>query len=102
MDAAVVLLGYLDLANFGNYSAIRSVRVLRPLRTITKVAGMRVSAPAGLHMVPPGTWLVLSQAGSCWCVMYVNTLDCMCWPSHHHTPGPGLMKNTTELRPVTA
>jgi hypothetical protein len=77
MDAAVVLLGYLDLANFGNYSAIRSVRVLRPLRTITKVEGMRVSGPAGAH---GATWHLPYTASCwlalwlCWCVMHANTL----------------------------
>ena len=43
MDAVVVLLGCLDAINVGSYTALRAVRVLRPLRTITRVPGLRVS-----------------------------------------------------------
>lgn len=42
LDCVVVLLGWLEYVSSSNYSAIRSVRVLRPLRTITKIEKMRV------------------------------------------------------------
>lgn len=42
MDAVVVVLGFVDLASIGNYTALRAVRVLRPLRTITKIKGLKV------------------------------------------------------------
>lgn len=42
LDVIVVSLGWLEYVLGGNYSAIRSVRVLRPLRTITKIEKMRV------------------------------------------------------------
>lgn len=42
LDIVVVALGWLEYVLDGNYSAIRSVRVLRPLRTITKIKKMRV------------------------------------------------------------
>lgn len=38
---------YLDFTSLGNFTAIRSVRVLRPLRTITKIRQMRVSSTVG-------------------------------------------------------
>ena len=44
LDALVVVLGYLDLTSLGNFTSIRTVRVLRPLRTINRVKGMRVGA----------------------------------------------------------
>lgn len=44
LDATVVALGIVDAAITGpSYSALRAVRVLRPLRTITHVRGLRVS-----------------------------------------------------------
>lgn len=44
LDATVVALGIVDAAITGpSYSALRAVRVLRPLRTITHVKGLRVS-----------------------------------------------------------
>eukprot|EP00803_Ostreobium_quekettii_P004183 evm.model.scf_87.8 EVM.evm.TU.scf_87.8 scf_87:120717-129538(-) len=43
MDFSVVVLGWLAfIPSFGNYTAIRVVRVFRPLRTITGVEGMRL------------------------------------------------------------
>ena len=47
LDCVVVLLGYLDFVNLGNFTAIRTVRVLRPLRTITKIQGMKVGKQGG-------------------------------------------------------
>lgn len=44
IDFLVVVLGYMEFAADGNYSAIRSVRVLRPLRLISKIEALRVSA----------------------------------------------------------
>ena len=44
LDFLVVVVGWLTLtgATTGGMSALRSVRVLRPLRTITRVRGMKV------------------------------------------------------------
>lgn len=44
----MVALGYLELSNLGNYTALRCARVLRPLRTITKIEQMRVGWIWGL------------------------------------------------------
>jgi hypothetical protein len=46
LDAAVVLLGLLEQVGLGNFTALRAVRVLRPLRAVTKIRGLRVSALA--------------------------------------------------------
>jgi hypothetical protein len=55
MDAAVVLLGWIDLlGDMSDYTAIRAVRVLRPLRTIAKVDGMRVGGRRGAAPAPRG------------------------------------------------
>jgi hypothetical protein len=43
IDLVVVSLGYLDLVGNGNYTLIRSVRVLRPLRSINKIEEMKAS-----------------------------------------------------------
>lgn len=43
LDFIVVVLGYMEFAADGNYSAIRSVRVLRPLRLISQIEALRVS-----------------------------------------------------------
>lgn len=42
LDFIVVIAGILDLIGLGNYSAIRCLRVLRPLRAITKIEALRV------------------------------------------------------------
>ena len=43
LDAAVVVLGWLDIALTGDeYTFLRTVRVLRPLRTITHIKGLKV------------------------------------------------------------
>ena len=43
IDTIVVLMGWASLSpSIGNISAMRTVRVLRPLRTITGVEGMRM------------------------------------------------------------
>ncbi|PNH08113.1 Sodium channel protein type 4 subunit alpha [Tetrabaena socialis] len=42
VDFIVVLLGFVDLFTSGNLTALRTVRVLRPLRAITHMRGMRV------------------------------------------------------------
>ena len=46
LDFVVVVVGWLTLtgATTGGMSALRSVRVLRPLRTITRVRGMKARA----------------------------------------------------------
>jgi hypothetical protein len=54
LDAAVVLLGLLEQAGLGNYTALRAVRVLRPLRTVTKIRGLRVGADSGFDWVLTG------------------------------------------------
>jgi hypothetical protein len=41
LDFTVVILGIIAAMNLGNFSAIRTVRVLRPLRTLQGFAGMR-------------------------------------------------------------
>jgi hypothetical protein len=42
LDFLVIALGYLELGSLGNYTAIRVVRALRPLRVIQKIDEMRV------------------------------------------------------------
>lgn len=43
LDGAVVVLGWLDIALSGDeYTLLRTVRVLRPLRTITHIKGLKV------------------------------------------------------------
>lgn len=45
LDASVVALALVDAAMTGpSYSAVRAIRVLRPLRTITHIKGLRVSS----------------------------------------------------------
>jgi len=46
VDATVVLLGLIEQLGLGNYTALRALRVLRPLRTVTKIPGLRVSGQA--------------------------------------------------------
>jgi hypothetical protein len=41
LDFAVVILGVMSTLNLGNFSALRTVRVLRPLRSITIIPSMR-------------------------------------------------------------
>ena len=52
MDFLVVVLSWLAQTGLGNYSAIRTVRVLRPLRTITGVEGMRLIVETLLSALP--------------------------------------------------
>ena len=53
MDFTVVVLGLLAyLPGVGNFSGMRTVRVLRPLRTITGVSGMRALVKALLQSLP--------------------------------------------------
>ena len=43
LDFIVVIFGFLELSSsFGNYTFLRSFRVLRPLRAITKIAALKV------------------------------------------------------------
>ncbi len=60
LDCAVVVLGWMDIALSGDeYTFLRTVRVLRPLRTITHIRGLKVgSAPS------PST---ASATSSCCC-----------------------------------
>ena len=53
IDFAVVVMGWLSLSpSIQNVSAMRSVRVLRPLRTITGVEGMRMLVSTLLSSLP--------------------------------------------------
>ncbi|CAG9459996.1 unnamed protein product [Pedinophyceae sp. YPF-701] len=53
IDFVVVVLGMLAFVpSFGNYTAIRVVRVFRPLRTITTVPGMRVLVQTLIKSLP--------------------------------------------------
>ena len=54
LDFVVVVVGWLTLsgATTGGMSALRSVRVLRPLRTITRVRGMKVLGPSLISAMP--------------------------------------------------
>lgn len=48
----MVLLGWVDIALSGDqYTFLRTVRVLRPLRTITHIRGLKVSVTAAAQ--PP-------------------------------------------------
>eukprot|EP00798_Chlamydomonas_sp_ICE-L_P013416 gene13416-19269_t len=42
MDFFIVITGYLAFGPLGNYTALRALRVFRPLRTVTKLEEMRV------------------------------------------------------------
>lgn len=43
LDGAVVVLGWVDIALSGDgYTFLRTVRALRPLRTITHIRGLKV------------------------------------------------------------
>ncbi|KAA0176357.1 hypothetical protein FNF27_02053 [Cafeteria roenbergensis] len=53
IDGSVVVVGYFGLfPGVGNVSALRTFRVLRPLRTLTRFEGMRVIVQAMLSSVP--------------------------------------------------
>ncbi|KXZ52368.1 hypothetical protein GPECTOR_9g412 [Gonium pectorale] len=52
VDFMVVALGYIDIFTAGNLTALRTVRVLRPLRAITRVRGMRVLVTTLLGSMP--------------------------------------------------
>ena len=46
LDFVVIVLGWVAFSpSVGNYSSLRAVRVLRSLRTITGIPGMRVCMP---------------------------------------------------------
>lgn len=51
VDFTVVALGFVDIFSSGNLTALRTVRVLRPLRAITRIRGMRVRLGTGEHWV---------------------------------------------------
>ena len=56
----MVVFGFLELVpSFGNYTFLRSFRVLRPLRAITKVAGLKVCSGGGAYL--PATAYVRSS-----------------------------------------
>ena len=48
----MVVLGIVAAVDLGNFSAIRTVRVLRPLRTITGFSGMRKLVETLLQSMP--------------------------------------------------
>ena len=52
LDFVVVVLGIVAALDLGNFSAIRTVRVLRPLRTITGFSGMRKLVETLLKSIP--------------------------------------------------
>ena len=52
IDFLVVVLGYISFLDLGNYTAIRSVRFLRPLRTIGGIAGLRQLVATLLTSIP--------------------------------------------------
>ncbi|PNW76369.1 hypothetical protein CHLRE_11g467528v5 [Chlamydomonas reinhardtii] len=52
IDFVVVGLGYLDLSGRGNYTLIRCVRVLRPLRSINKIQEMKQLVDTMLNSIP--------------------------------------------------
>ena len=47
-----MILGIIAAMNLGNFSAIRTVRVLRPLRTLQGFAGMRQLVVTLLNSLP--------------------------------------------------
>ena len=52
LDSVVVILGIVAAFDLGNFSAIRTVRVLRPLRTLQGFAGMRQLVVTLLKSLP--------------------------------------------------
>jgi len=52
LDFIVVISGILDLAGLGNYSAVRCLRVLRPLRVVTKIEALRLIVQALMKSLP--------------------------------------------------
>ncbi|KAG1668958.1 hypothetical protein FOA52_001002 [Chlamydomonas sp. UWO 241] len=52
LDFIVVISGILDFAGLGNYTAIRCLRVLRPLRAITKIPALRHIVQALMRSMP--------------------------------------------------
>lgn len=74
LDAFVVFVSLLQLLpGMGNVSALRGVRVLRPLRSVSRIPGMRVRvgrgrrAAAGSDAAPlaglPGAWPAAAVSG---------------------------------------
>lgn len=61
LDFLVVCMGYVALGPSGNYSAVRTVRVLRPLRSISKIHQMRVLVLGMLKALP----MLLDVVGLC-------------------------------------
>ena len=61
LDFTVVILGIIAAMNLGNFSAIRTVRVLRPLRTLQGFAGMRQLVVTLLNSLP-----LLGDAACSW------------------------------------
>ncbi|KAG2489238.1 hypothetical protein HYH03_012259 [Edaphochlamys debaryana] len=52
VDFVVVVLGFVDIFSSGNLTALRTVRVLRPLRAVTRISGMRVLVMTMLDSIP--------------------------------------------------
>jgi hypothetical protein len=73
MDAAVVLLGVLDATNVGSYTALRAVRVLRPLRTITRIEGLKVGLSSCPRVEQAAQQQCQQKRGS-WCTTCSSTM----------------------------
>eukprot|EP00198_Chlamydomonas_reinhardtii_P012138 XP_001701475.1 voltage-gated Ca2+ channel, alpha subunit [Chlamydomonas reinhardtii] len=52
VDFTVVALGFVDIFSSGNLTALRTVRVLRPLRAITRIRGMRILVTTMIAALP--------------------------------------------------
>lgn len=52
LDFLVVVFGWVALFTSGNLTAMRTIRVLRPLRTVTRIRGMRVLVATMLRSLP--------------------------------------------------
>ena len=52
LDFIVVCTGVLSLFGYGKISAIRTIRLLRPLRSINKIEGLRIMVNSILMSIP--------------------------------------------------
>lgn len=52
LDFIVVVTGLSSLVGFGKISAIRTLRLLRPLRSINKIEGLRILVNSILRSIP--------------------------------------------------
>ncbi|GFR46008.1 hypothetical protein Agub_g7486, partial [Astrephomene gubernaculifera] len=52
VDFLVVVLSYVDIFASGNLTALRTVRVLRPLRAVTRIRGMKVLVSTMIGSMP--------------------------------------------------